>query len=1246
MKALLISSFSIIMLSSSYGQYLWKNYSSENSPLLSDNVGRLAVDKENKLWGSYSGFGGFGQGAFSYDGANWLQFDTSNSGLPNNDVRAISVDPAGNIWFACYNAGVVKFDGANWTVYNTSNSGIAGNGINKIVFDKHNNIWFGSYFNGVSKFDGSTWTTYNSNNSPFYSANCINELTFDLEGNLWVGLGCGGGVARLNPTTNQWTSYKDELAYYEVSAIIQDGSGNLWFGHPTNTNKLSSFSGSEWTHRTIPTKNGGVTYGGFTLDKSGNIWCGLASGGLIYFNGIEWRQVYIPNSNNRFSGFNQSVVVNNSNQIWWAEQNKGLWASSPFPQFELIKTPFVPLMDSKIQWADLDNDGDLDLIQCGRYDNLNGLTIVYENIDGSFTERQTGLPNIRNGSFGLGDFDNDGDLDILLSGLSSAGNITELYENQGGFQFILKQSFLGLINSTVSWADVDNDEDLDFFLAGEDDQDESGEGLVSKTIAYRNDNTEFVLVVNTGLPPCAQCPMDWADANGDGKIDLAITGFGNGPNAVSSVYINNGDFTFSKLIDLRLLYNGDIKWGDFDNDGDMDILHCGIGIDDGLIYTDVYENRDGLFVERPDIVINTASQNYLGGAKWLDFNNDGNLDILISGRGTSVLVVDYVFKLYENTGEGQFRELDFLNFPDIICSSVDVGDFDNDGDVDICFTGQTPVESITGVWRNPILGEPFKANSKPLPPTNAGHFESNSFADQITLNWSNGFDIETPVNGLTYNFYLRNAAQHITLPFTDLQTGYLKTSFSSNGHAKKVLIKNVPEGELFWAVQAVDGGMVGSAFSAEKSFFQINGPKAIAAEITEDQKIRLTWTDNSKIETSYIIKRFDLSPYNPFPGPFPLPEPEPITIASLPVNSESHIDAYNLIEDQRYYYRLYASIDAKLSPYDSLEVLIPKRPTGLHYLVAAAGFVSLGWLDNSFYEEGYKIERRIHSVGNFEVITTLLPNSKFFMDTEVTEGTLYEYRVRAMNKYGYSAYSNTISVLTNQRPFGDHVEFNVNEDDTLAIGMERFEMVFSDPNANNEFQFLTITGLPLNGELLFYESPVTIGRSIRKYSLDSLIFIPDPDFFGQTAFLFKVNDGLDDSFNSYTATINVLPINDPPFISEINDHETPATTELEINFTIGDIDNSLNELILTGHSDNQLVIEDSKITFHGSGSDRMIRLIPDRSSSGEVKVQVQVSDGELTAVCPKKIWIWYENQRVQRILPYRTSNCNWRFIEK
>ncbi len=78
-------------------------------------------------------------------------------------------------------------------------------------------------------------------------------------------------------------------------------------------------------------------------------------------------------------------------------------------------------------WGDYDNDGDLDILLTGSFGGP--VARVYRNTGGAFVDIGAGLTGVQNGSVAWGDYDNDGDLDILLTGLRAGGPVAKVYRN-------------------------------------------------------------------------------------------------------------------------------------------------------------------------------------------------------------------------------------------------------------------------------------------------------------------------------------------------------------------------------------------------------------------------------------------------------------------------------------------------------------------------------------------------------------------------------------------------------------------------------------------------------------------------------------------------------------------------------------------------------------------------------------------------------------------------------------------------
>ncbi len=88
----------------------------------------------------------------------------------------------------------------------------------------------------------------------------------------------------------------------------------------------------------------------------------------------------------------------------------------PVPSFSDIDAGLTGVDYSSADWGDYDNDGDLDILLTGTAAGLHRVSRVYRNNGGTFTDIGALLPGVHWGSAAWGDYDNDGDLDILLTG--------------------------------------------------------------------------------------------------------------------------------------------------------------------------------------------------------------------------------------------------------------------------------------------------------------------------------------------------------------------------------------------------------------------------------------------------------------------------------------------------------------------------------------------------------------------------------------------------------------------------------------------------------------------------------------------------------------------------------------------------------------------------------------------------------------------------------------------------------------
>jgi len=236
---------------------------------------------------------------------------------------------------------------------------------------------------------------------------------------------------------------------------------------------------------------------------------------------------------------------------------------------------------SWVEWGDFDNDGDLDILLTGAISDTNVVARIYRNQQGLFEDVSAGLQGVGGlCSATWGDYDNDGDLDILITGSTRRGSITKIYRNDDGRFIDVNASLLALKEGKAVWGDFDNDGDLDILMAGL-----SGANNVTKL--YRNDAGSFVDILAIGLIGVRSCATALGDFDNNGFLDILLTGFNQGD--VTKIYKNPGGGFQDINAQLVQVSSGAVATGDFDKDGDLDILL--VGSSTGGPVAKVYQNN-------------------------------------------------------------------------------------------------------------------------------------------------------------------------------------------------------------------------------------------------------------------------------------------------------------------------------------------------------------------------------------------------------------------------------------------------------------------------------------------------------------------------------------------------------------------------------------------------------------------------------------------------------------------------------
>ncbi len=394
----------------------------------------------------------------------------------------------------------------------------------------------------------------------------------------------------------------------------------------------------------------------------------------------------------------------------------------------------IETMGGGVAFVDFDNDGMLDIFFVNGGETPRGKSplplsnALYRNLgNGKFENvaAKTGLDKLN--FYGMGvaaaDFDNDGYQDLYVTGYPASA----LHHNNRNGTFTNVTDKAGVKNAGkwaagAAWFDYDRDGLLDLIVTNyaqfsfDDPKKCEVNGVraycaqtaytgLPLTLYHNNGDGTFTDVstragfdklIGRGLGVVA------IDVNDDGWPDLFIARDAS-PNLL---LINKHDGTFEDVaLEAEVAYdqNGAAKAGMGVDAGDVN----GDGIPD-FVLTNFNDQYHSLFLGSKSLAFSdhtsashlaSLTRLFVGwGAKFLDYDNDGNLDVmLVNGHINQVIEsmrVDVKYKepalLLRNNGAGVFDDMRELVGPafrrSYVGRSLAIGDFDNDGDADAVFT--------------------------------------------------------------------------------------------------------------------------------------------------------------------------------------------------------------------------------------------------------------------------------------------------------------------------------------------------------------------------------------------------------------------------------------------------------------------------------------------------------------------------------------------------------------------------------
>lgn len=372
-------------------------------------------------------------------------------------------------------------------------------------------------------------------------------------------------------------------------------------------------------------------------------------------------------------------------------------SSSGFSQItftEILPTPFSGINGGAVAFADIDGDGDQDVLISGGSGGSAQPTKLYLNDGAGNYTVMAGTPFVPmlTSEIAFADIDGDNDEDVLVTGIVAAHAYARLYTNDGNgvFTEVPNVPFPNFYNGGMAFADVDADGDQDLMLSGNAD----GPNILK---LYLNDgNGTFTLSPNGTFTPISFGSMKFADVDGDDDLDFVVTGINN--NVLQSrLYTNDGTGIFTLVAGTPFIgvYRDSIDFADIDGDNDQDLLITGNSSGSGTYKSRLYINDGtGTFTEAatqpfPDVQESSVA--------FADVDNDGDQDVMVTG---DVSGGADVAKIYENDGSGNFTEVAGTPFAGVSSSAIALADIDGDSYLDVLITGSVGNNASARLYRN------------------------------------------------------------------------------------------------------------------------------------------------------------------------------------------------------------------------------------------------------------------------------------------------------------------------------------------------------------------------------------------------------------------------------------------------------------------------------------------------------------------------------------------------------------------
>ncbi len=677
---------------------------------------------------------------------------------------------------------------------------------------------------------------------------------------------------------------------------------------------------------------------------------------------------------------------------------------------------------------DLDGDGDSDLIVANY--GSNNLSILRNNGNGIFAAVENCGVGSHPSSVCAVDLDGDGDSDLAVG--NSGSSIVSILKNNGNGTFAAAANYgVGSYPSSVCAVDLDGDNDSDLAVANE--------GSNNLSILRNNGNGIFAAAVNYNVGPnphfvCA------ADLDGDGYSDLIVA---NGGSNYISVLKNNGNGTFVAAMSYDVGNNPySVCAADLDGDGDSDLVAANSSSNNVSI---LRNDGNGSFAA----AVNYDVGNHPSSVCAADLDGDGDSDL------AAVNNESYNVSILKNNGNGTFAvavNYGMGQYPWSVCSA----DLDGDGDSDLAMAnyesnnisilinesqGQELTEHALSFDGNDIVTIPNRPSLNPSQITVECWIKFNrlSYAPDAQFPLCKGSD-RMPGAYRLMQAGTSSSSFHICFAIGEFWNQFavcgdfpasLKNCWSHlAGTYDGDMIKLYLNGNLINYNQ-IGAVAVGNSSPLYLSYDDVSGfPYYLDGSMDE---VRIWNYARGEDEIRNSMNARLAGNEAGIVGYWRLDEGQGQIVGDATINTNNgYLGSSQNAE----------SIDPTWVVFEYPSLPLP--PTDLVAQAVSASGINLAWQYESLGEGYLELWRKTGILGTWGTAVMLPSNAESWANTGLVTGNTYYYRVRACNRAGCSAWSNTVAATAGSIPMAPSNLV------ASAISVAQIDLAWQDNSTNEQ----------------------------------------------------------------------------------------------------------------------------------------------------------------------------------------------------